>query len=154
MEHRNEEVGGADIELLLSDGSVYPHKGSFNMLERTMDSSTGTIGVRMVFPNPDFVLREGQFGRLRITAHQADKVIVIPQKAVVTTQSDHSVYIVGPNNIVESRAIKLGEPIDSSFIVESGLKEGETIIVDGIQKVMVGAPCNPSISEKRPVINP
>lgn len=154
MNHRNEELGGVDIELLLSDGSVYPHKGSFNMLERTMDSATGTIGVRMVFPNPDFVLREGQFGRLRITAHQAAKVIVVPQKAVVTTQSDHSVYIVGPNNIVESRAVKLGEPVDSGFIVESGLKEGETIIVDGIQKVQAGSPCNPSIAEKRPVINP
>ena len=154
MDHRDDEYGGVDIELILSDGKVYPHKGSFNMLERTLDSATGTIGVRMMFPNPDFILREGQFGRLRITAQDAEKVVVIPQKAVMTVQSDRSVYVVGANNIVESRAIKLGDPIDTNYIVESGLKEGEIIIVDGIQKVRPGAPCNPSISEERPVINP
>ncbi|MBQ7529371.1 efflux RND transporter periplasmic adaptor subunit [bacterium] len=154
MDHRNDEHGGVDIELILSDGKVYPHKGSFNMLERTLDSATGTIGVRMVFPNPDFILREGQFGRLRITARDAEKVLVVPQKAIMTVQSDRCVYVVGANNIVESRTVTLGTPIDDNYTVESGLKEGETIIVDGLQKVKPGSPCNPSVTEERPVINP
>ncbi len=149
----DKKSSGVDWELIFSNGKVYPHKGKFGMLERTMDVGTGTIGVRIVFPNPDFILREGQFGKVRLSSHATEKLVVVPQRAVITTQSDHSVYVVDENNKVESRSIKISADLGDVFAVISGLKPGERIIVDGIQKVRPGIVCKPTVLEERPVIS-
>ena len=143
MEHRG--AGAVDFNLVLSDGSVYKHSGQFSMLSRSLDSKSGTIGIRVSFPNPERLLREGQFGRLRITSRASEKVLVVPQRAVSTVQSDHAVYVVGPNNVVESRNITVGDAVGTDFIVKSGLKQGEMVVVDGLTKVQAGAPCEPTV---------
>ncbi|MGM9999568.1 MAG: efflux RND transporter periplasmic adaptor subunit [Candidatus Bruticola sp.] len=144
MEHRGS--GEVDFNLVLSDGSVYKHSGSFSMLSRSLDAKSGTITVRISFPNPERLLREGQFGRLRVTSRASEKVLVVPQKAVSTVQSDHSVYVIGANNIVESRNITIGDALGTDFIVKSGLKPGEIVIVDGLTKVQAGSACDPTIT--------
>ena len=123
------------------------YKGTFNMLSRTVDSKSGTIGMRIRFPNPDGLLREGQFGRLRLTSQTPERVLVVPQKAVSSVQSDHSVYVIGKDNIIESRNIVIGDGLGTDFIVKSGLKPGEAVVVDGLMKVQVGSPCRPTFSE-------
>ena len=145
MRHRDK--GGANFELVLSDNTVYKYKGTFNMLSRTVDSKSGTIGMRIRFPNPDGLLREGQFGRLRLTSQTPERVLVVPQKAVSSVQSDHSVYVIGKDNIIESRNIVIGDGLGTDFIVKSGLKPGEAVVVDGLMKVQVGSPCRPTFSE-------
>lgn len=146
MDHRNDK-GEADFHLVLSDGSTYKHAGKFDMLDRTMDSKSGTINVRIRFPNPEGTLREGQFGRLRISSRESEKVLVVPQKAVSSVQSAHSVFVIGPGNVVESRNIVIGDQVGSDFIVESGLKPGEAVVTDGLMKVQAGSPCDPTFTD-------
>lgn len=144
MENRDQEVpGGVEFKFITSDGKTYNHNGSFNMLDRAVDAQSGTIGVRLVFPNPDFILREGMFGRVRITTKGSFDCIVIPQKAVITAQSEHNVYVVNGENKVESRLVQIDVEDGSDYIISSGIKPGEFIIVDGIQKVRPGQLCNP-----------
>lgn len=131
------------FDLVLVDGTVYPHKGRFGMLDRTLDAKTGTMQVRVVFPNPQGLLREGQFGRIRATSKEAVEVVLVPQRAVTTQQSLQTVYLVGEGNKVVARNIETAGEQGVDFIVRSGLKGGERVIVEGTQKVKPGVVCIP-----------
>lgn len=148
MEYAKDSAEEVVMELVLGDGKVYPYKGSFGMLDRTLDPTTGTMGVRIVFPNPDSLLREGQYGKLRLSSKNTFKLVAVPQRAVMNIQNEHTVYVVDSNNIVVARTIKLGDPHDDDYIVENGLKEGEKIIVDGLGSVRPGTPCKPVMVSK------
>lgn len=148
------EGGPATFELILADGQLYRHKGRPRTLDRALDPRTGTILVEALFPNPDNFLRAGQFGRVRLAAEERPDAILVPQRAVQELQGAKTVYVVGPDNKVVLRSVKLdGDRWENYFIVDEGLKAGDRVIVEGLQKVrpgMIVAPAAHPISAEPP----
>src|SRR2546427_10215497 len=140
---RGASVVQIELELILSDGSTYPEKGSFFFADRQVDPKTGAIRMAGIFPNPGNVLRPGQYGRVRaVTATKSD-ALLIPQRAVTELQGSYQVAVVGSGNKIEMRAIKVGDRSGSMWIIEDGLKAGEIVVVEGTQKIKPGAVVNP-----------
>jgi len=140
---RGASVVQIELELILSDGSTYPEKGSFFFADRQVDQKTGAIRMAGIFPNPGNVLRPGQFGRVRaVTATRSDALLV-PQRAVSELQGSYQVAVVGADNKIEMRTVKVGERSGTQWIIEDGLKAGETVVVEGTQKIKPGAVVNP-----------
>jgi membrane fusion protein (multidrug efflux system) len=138
------EGGDPGIDLLLSDGSLYPHKGVIVAINRQIDPSTGTNGLQALVPNPDNTLRPGQFGRVRIPRQDAGRdVIAVPEKALINVQGSYSVGVVGADNKVQLRKVDLGPSVKGLRIVEKGLAEGDRIVVDGVQRITDGAVVDP-----------
>jgi RND family efflux transporter MFP subunit len=130
---------GPPFELILADGSVYPHKGIGLLTNRQVDATTGSIQLVCSFPNPQNLLRPGQFGRLRAAAEVRRGALLVPQKAVNELQGTYQVAVVGSDNKVGIRAVKVGDRVGSTWIIESGVKPGELVIVEGLQKVQDGS---------------
>jgi len=129
-----------ELHLLLADGSTLPGVGQIRDTLNQVDQKTGTLEVQATFPNPNHVLLPGQFGRVRLITHQAKNVILVPQRAVQEMQSMQSVFTVSADNKVEVRGIVTGERTGDDWIVEQGLKPGDKVIVEGVQKVRPGSP--------------
>ncbi len=136
--------GGGELELILADGSTFPEKGRIIIADRAVDLKTGTLSIVAEFPNPQALLRPGQFGRVRLAATVAENALLVPQKAVTEMQSAKVVYVVGEGNKVALRSITLGSRVGSDYIVTEGVKAGERIIVEGLQKVRPGDTVNPT----------
>jgi membrane fusion protein (multidrug efflux system) len=126
------------LDLILTDGAVFPHKGRPIFIDRAIDLKTGTIPVRAEFPNPERVLRPGQFGRVRAVTEEVPNAILVPQIAVQDLQGVKNVLVVGEGDKVALRTVTLREPYQQFYIVASGLKAGERVIVEGIQKARPG----------------
>jgi RND family efflux transporter MFP subunit len=131
--------GGPPFDLILADGSIYPHKGFALLTNRQVDTATGSIQVVCSFPNPQNTLRPGQFGRLRAAPEVRNGALLVPQKAVTELQGTYQLAVVGADNKVSIRAVKVGNRIGALWIVESGVKAGEMVIVEGLQKVQNGS---------------
>ncbi len=145
---RGASVVQIELELILADGTTYPQKGSFFFADRQVDQKTGAIRMAGIFPNPGNVLRPGQYGRVRaVTATRSDALLV-PQRAVSELQGSYQVAIVGGDNRIEMRTVKVGERSGSQWIIEDGLKAGETVVVEGTQKIKPGAVVNPKMYTK------
>jgi membrane fusion protein, multidrug efflux system len=132
-----------ELELILSDGTTYPHKGSFYYADRQVDQKTGAIRIAGIFPNPGNILRPGQYGRVRAVTTTKNDALLVPQRAVTQLQDGYQVAVVGSDNRVELRAIDIGDHSGSMWIVEEGLKPGERVVVDGIQRIKSGLLVNP-----------
>ena len=126
------------VELILADGTVHPHKGKLDAVERAVDPTTGTLTGQFSFPNPERILRPSQYGRARFVIDVKENAVLIPQRAVQEIQGLNSVMVVKPDTTVEQRMIKAGERVEDLWIVDSGVKPGEKVIVEGIQKVQPG----------------
>ena len=126
------------LTLVLSNGQTFPYKGSLDTVNRALDTRTGTIEVKASFPNPDNTLRPGQFGRVRIVTKVQSDAILIPQKAIVQYQGATSVLVVPNDGVVVQRSVALGPISGDSYVVASGLRAGERIIVEGLQKAVPG----------------
>jgi membrane fusion protein, multidrug efflux system len=136
---RPEAERPAKVELILADGSVYPHKGKFAFVGRYVDEKTGTIQIAISFPNPELTLRPGQYGRARAEIQTIPDALLIPQQAVSQLQGYQQVAVVNPDGKAEIRAVKLGQLYGREMIViTQGLKLGEKVIVEGFQKVRQG----------------
>jgi membrane fusion protein (multidrug efflux system) len=145
---RGASVVQIELELILSDGSTYPEKGSFFFADRQVDQKTGAIRMAGIFPNPGNILRPGQFGRVRaVTATKSDALLV-PQRAVSELQGSYQVAVVGGDDKIEMRTVKVGERSGTEWIIEDGLKAGETVVVEGTQKVKPGAVVSPKMYAK------
>jgi RND family efflux transporter MFP subunit len=131
--------GGPPFELILADGSIYPHKGFGLLTNRQVDTATGSIQIVCSFPNPKNALRPGQFGRLRAAPEVRNGALLVPQKAVTELQGTYQLAVVSADNKVSIRAIKVGDRVGPLWIVESGVKAGELVIVQGLQKVQNGS---------------
>jgi len=127
------------FELILADGSVYPHKGMGLLTNRQVDVTTGSIQIVCSFPNPQNFLRPGQFGRLRAAPDVRHGALLVPQKAVSELQGSYQVAVVGADNMVSLRAVTVGDRVGPLWIVESGVEAGELVVVEGLQKVQNGA---------------
>ena len=135
---------GGELELILADGSTFPRKGRIIIADRAVDLKTGTLSMIAEFPNPEAVLRPGQFGRVRLAAMVAENALLVPQKAVTEMQSAKVVYVVGPDKKVALRTVVLGQRVAQDYIVTEGVKSGERVIVEGLQKVRPGDTVTPT----------
>jgi membrane fusion protein, multidrug efflux system len=125
-------------QLILADGSVHPHKGRLESVERAVDPTTGTLTGQFSFPNPEQILRPNQYGRARFVTDLKEGAILVPQLAVQEIQGLYSVMVVKPDATVEQRMVKAGERVGNLWVIDSGLKPGEKVIVEGLQKVKPG----------------
>jgi len=129
-----------ELELVLADGSTYAHRGVIVAVNRQIDSTTGTIQLQALFPNPDNLLRPGQYGRVRMQRRDAGgNVLVVPERALIQVQGTYSLAVVGPGNKVSLRKVEVGPNSGTQRIVMSGVAEHDQIVVDGVQKVSDGA---------------
>jgi len=135
---RNEYVKTLQFELILGNGEMYSQKGKFYALDRSLDVKTGSIRYYVTFPNPGNVLRPGQFGNVRFVADMKKGAMVIPQEAVNELQGSYQVAVVGDDNKVSIRPVKMGERIGAMWEVTEGLKPGDRVVVEGLQKAREG----------------
>lgn len=127
------------LELILTNGATYGHKGRVIFADRSVDAQTGTIRIAAAFPNPGNVLRPGQFGRIRALTGQDTAALLIPQRAVTELQGKFQVAVVGAGNKVQIRSVVLGPTQGSRYVVKEGLKAGERVVVEGLAKAMDGS---------------
>src|ERR1044072_8876546 len=139
-----QRAGNLLFDLLLSDESVHPYQGSFRVLDRTVDPTTGTLKVEATFPHPGSYLRPGPFARLRVAVAERENAILVPQRAIQELQGAKTVFVVDEQNIVSVRSIKLGDKADKDVIVLEGLNPGDRVIVEGMQKARPGSQVNPA----------
>ena len=131
------------IEMVLADGRVYPYPGRFQNTVNQVDPKTGTLELQATFPNPQHTILPGQFGRVRLKTSERKGVLMVPQKALLDLQGSQSVYAIDANNKVLARSVVLGERVDTRVIVLQGLKPGDRVIVEGVQKVRPGSVVSP-----------
>ncbi len=134
---------GDILQLFLADGSAWPHRGTPFIVGRSVDENTGTIVIEGRFPNPDNVIRPGQFARVRVDVGTKKGALLIPQRAVTDIQGKYLVSVVSAKNEVEVRPVEIGETHEKDWIVTKGLKVGERVIVEGLQKSRTGMKVNP-----------
>ena len=140
---RGASVVQIQLELILADGTNYPESGSFFFADRQVDQKTGAIRLAGIFPNPGNVLRPGQYGRVRAVTATKPAALLVPQRAVSELQGSYQVAVVGGDNKIEMRTVKVGDRSGSMWVIEDGLKDGETVVVEGIQRVKAGTTVNP-----------
>ncbi len=133
----------ATLDLILANESVYPYKGKLSYADRQVDVKTGTIRVAALFPNPGNILRPGQFARVRALTEIRKNALLVPQRSVMELQGSYQLAVVGSDNKVQLRPIKTGGRIDSLWVINEGLKPGERVIVEGIQKIKEGQVVKP-----------
>ena len=131
------------LELILADNARYPLRGRIENTVNQVDPKTGTLELQATFPNPEHRILPGQFGRVRLQTGQKKDAILVPQKAVQELQGFQSVLTLGSDNKVVARTIITGGRIDDSWIVDQGLKPGDRVIVEGVQKARPGAVVSP-----------
>lgn len=145
------EYSLATLELVLGGEKQYPHKGQFHLVDRQVDQKTGTIRVAALFPNPHNLLRPGQFARVRVVTKTRENAILVPQRAVTEMQGSYQVAVVTPENKVDIRPVKVGQRSGSLWIIDHGLKPGERVVVEGLQKVKAGMTVDPKpFQEQQP----
>lgn len=132
-----------ELQLFLADGSVYPQTGKFYIADRQVDPQTGAIRIAGVFPNPDNILRPGQYGRVRAATSIQEHALLVPQRAIIQLQGLYRVAVVGSDNKVSIRTITPGPTVGQMWVVQDGLKAGETVLVDGTQRVSSGMTVKP-----------
>ena len=137
---RGKQVSELPVTLILTDGSVHAPKGKFVFIDRAVDPKTGTLRVRAEFANAQKLLRPGMFGRIKVDLGVRSDSILVPERAVAELQGKNFVWVISPDNKATQRSVKVGEPIGDSVLITEGLKAGERIVVEGLQKVREGAP--------------
>jgi len=133
-----EEPRASGMQLTLADGTVHPQLGKLGPVDRAVNASTGTLGVQILFPNPENVLRPGSYGRVRILVDNKKGAMLIPQRAVQELQSLYSVAVVGADNKVTFQNVKVGPRLDNLWVIEDGLKPSDQIVAEGLQALTDG----------------
>jgi len=137
----------SDIQLILSDGSLFEERGKIDFIDRNIDTSTGTILVQATFQNPDKIIRPGQFARVKIKVKDVKDALIVPQKCLMELQGQYSVLVVNEQNKVETIQVEVGEKIPGFVIVKSGLKNGDRIVLEGLQKARPGNEIIPVVTD-------
>jgi membrane fusion protein (multidrug efflux system) len=140
---RDRQANGDDLELILADGSVFPHKGHILFSDRQVDVKTGTIGTVAVFPNPGNLLRPGQYGKVRAVTEVKKGAILVPQRAVSQLQGSYQVAVVGSDDKVQMRPVQPGVRMGSLWHIDSGLQPGDRVVVEGLARVKPGITVRP-----------
>ncbi|HEU0251639.1 MAG TPA: efflux RND transporter periplasmic adaptor subunit [Pyrinomonadaceae bacterium] len=140
---QNGSLDRLELELILSDGSTYPEKGKFYFADRQVDPKTGAIRMAGIFPNPNNGLRPGQFGKVRAITQVQEGALMVPQRAVSELQGTYQVAVVGKDNTVSFRTVKVGERSGAMWVIKEGLAAGDVIVAEGTMKVRPGMPVKP-----------
>jgi membrane fusion protein (multidrug efflux system) len=138
------------LDLILSDGSTYPHKGQVIFTDRQVDPQTGTIRVVGAFPNPGNILRPGQFGRVRALLGVRQRAVLVPQRSVTELQGTYEVAVVGAQNRVSLRKVKVGDRVGPLWVIDEGLAAGEEVVSEGTSKVRDGMTVKPTVETAQP----
>ena len=142
--------GPGKLELILSDGSVYPERGKISVANREVDVKTGTMIIVNLFPNPQNLLRPGQYAKVRATTETTKDALLVPERAVQDLQGTRQVAVVGADNKVSMRSVQTGSSMGNLIVIKAGLKPGERVVVEGLQKVREGVTVNPKPAEPAP----
>jgi membrane fusion protein, multidrug efflux system len=142
--------GASGITITLPDDSTYAHAGQLDFVDRAVDPRTGTLSLRASFPNPSRLLQPGQYVRVRVLLEERTNALIIPQAAVQESQGSASVFVVGPDQTVQARSVKLGTRFETEWVVEEGVKPGEQVIVSGLQQIRAGMRVQPTSVAKPP----
>ena len=140
----SKEQAGDDFQMVLADGTVHAQRGRFAFAERRVDARTGTLLVEAEFPNPEKIVRPGQFARVVVQIDTLEGAPVIPQRAVRELQSTFQVAVIGPDDTIEIRTVTPAFRQGSDWVIGEGLQPGERIVVEGLQKVRAGAKVKPA----------
>ena len=140
---RGDESRAPVLELILADGSVYPRRGRPAAVNRQIETETGAIQIEALFANPDSLIRPGGFARIRAVTETRKGALVVPQRAVQEVQGSHQVVVVGPDNTAEIRPVTTGPRYEALWVIDEGLKPGERVVVEGLQKVKAGVAVHP-----------
>lgn len=132
------ENNEATLDLVLADGTVYPHKGKFLLVDRQVNPKTGTIRIAALFPNPDYRLRPGQFARVKGVTRTKQAALLVPQRSVIELQGNHQVAVITPDNKVEFRPVQTGERVGTWLVIDEGVSVNEQVVTEGLQKLKAG----------------
>lgn len=143
-----------NVHLILTDGQLYPYKGHIDFTDRSIAPLTGTLTLRAEFPNPNELLRPGLFGRVRTLSETREGALLVPKRAVQEIMGKTFLTLVNSNKLVEGRSVVLGPQIGELWVVDSGVSAGETVIVDGFQKVRNGQPVNATLLDEKKFVTP
>ncbi len=136
-----------NFELILADGTTYEYKGNFDFIDRNIDTSTGSIMIQTLFPNPDGLLRPGMFAKVRVKFETIPNAILVPQRCIMELQGQYSVYLVNSEGIVKAQPVTAAEKIGDLWLITEGLKSTDQVVLEGIQKVRSDMKINPVITE-------
>lgn len=136
-----------ELRLILADGTSFPYPGRLVLADNAVDAATGTLLLEAEFPNPEFLLQPGQFARVRAITQQVDRAIVIPQRSVSELQGTARVAVVSDSSTVAYRTVTIGARVGSAYVVTSGLRKGERIVIEGLQRVQDGFRVSPKVGE-------
>jgi membrane fusion protein (multidrug efflux system) len=139
-DEQSRKAADGAFELILADGSAHPQRGGVVFADRQVDPTTGTLLLEVAFPNPDRIVRPGQFARVRFPIAVFPNAVLVPQRAVTELQATYSVFVVGAGSKAEFRKITPGPRVGAFYVVNEGLKAGEEVVVEGIQKLQNGVP--------------
>lgn len=154
-EHEKKEPNEKQVlSLILADGSTFKHKGYVSFINREVDAQTGSILVQAIFPNPDRLLKPGQYAKVVVKIRDAENALLIPQRCITELQGQYSVYIVNSENIVESKHVEVGESLGDLRIIEKGLKMNDKVVIDALQKVGSGLKVKPIVTVFESKSNP
>jgi len=148
-EKRAAATSQLELQLILADGTTYPQKGKFYFANRQVDVRTGDIRLAGLFPNPNNILRPGQYGRVRTSTQTQYGAVLVPQQAVIDLQGTHQIAVVDGGNQIKIHVVDLGDTVGKEWIVRTGLQPGERVVVDGIQKVRQGMVVSPKPYQSR-----
>jgi membrane fusion protein (multidrug efflux system) len=138
VEQGRATAGQGNIQLTLADGTLYAHPGKVNVVDRAVDPTTGTLGIQLVFPNPELLLRPGQYGRARMLLDNKPGALLIQQRAVQELQNLYSVAVVDGSGKVAFKNVKVGPRVDSLWVIEEGLTASDKVVVEGLQRIQDG----------------
>ncbi|MBE9483426.1 MAG: efflux RND transporter periplasmic adaptor subunit, partial [Bacteroidetes bacterium] len=147
VEGEPDPVREPNIELILSDESIYEEKGTVDFIDRSIDASTGSILIQANFPNPKLILRPGLYAKVKVVARNVKDAILIPQRCIMELQGQHSVYVVNDSNVVESRQLTTGPTTGDYWLIDKGLKANEKVVIDALQRVRPGMKIIPEVIE-------
>jgi membrane fusion protein (multidrug efflux system) len=138
VEQGRAAAGQGNIQLTLADGTLYGHPGKVNVVDRAVDPTTGTLGIQLLFPNPDLLLRPGQYGRARLLLDNKPGALLVQQRAVQELQNLYSVAVVDGSGKVAFKNVKVGPRVDSLWVIEEGLTASDKVVVEGLQRIQDG----------------
>jgi membrane fusion protein (multidrug efflux system) len=141
------KVGDLPVTLILTDASVHPSRGKVVFIDRAVDPTTATLRVRAEFPNPEKLLRPGMFGRIVVDLGTRPDSVLVPERAVTELQGKNFVWVVGPDNKTSQRPVQVGDQIGEKLLILEGLKPGDRIVLEGLQKVKEGVIVQPEVDK-------
>ena len=141
----------SSLELILSDGSVYPIKGKIDIVGREVEASTGTLRIRAIFSNPGNVLRPGQYSRIRAATSVRKDALLVPQRAVHELQGEFEIALVGPDNKISFRTVKAGDRVGSYWVIDQGLNPSDRVVIEGLQDIKTGQTVDPKPEKMLPL---